>query len=185
MAAQAPLLPAPFRPRLEPGAGLVRVCVLASGRARPNAGEALVRITCARHDDPERTGRAGVELCPVIRSDAAEAYFVLGGLCVFEAQVDWFSREIDKLAAPYNAAAPEDIEFHASEVFSRRAAPWDKLSSAEARGTLKSVLQVVNNSYNTTCLLLARSTREHTQASIRSRWHSKICARDSISFSAA
>ena len=84
--------------------------------------------------------------------NASEAYFVLGGLCVFEAQVDWFSREIDKLAAPYNAAAPEDVEFHASEVFSRRVAPWDKLSSDEARGTLKSVLQVVNNSYNTTCL---------------------------------
>jgi hypothetical protein len=26
----------------------------------------------------------------------AEDYFVLGGLCVYEAQVDWFSRELDK-----------------------------------------------------------------------------------------
>ena len=43
--------------------------------------------------------------------NAAEEYFVLGGVCVFEAQVEWFSREIDKLASPYNAAAPEDIEF--------------------------------------------------------------------------
>lgn len=84
--------------------------------------------------------------------NSAEAYFVLGGICVFEAQVEWFTREIDKLAAPYNAAAPEDVEFHASAVFSRRAAPWDKLSSDEARGTLKSVLQVVNKSYNSTCL---------------------------------
>jgi hypothetical protein len=92
--------------------------------------------------------------------NAAEAYFVLGGVCVFEAQVDWFSRELDKLAAPYNAAAPEDIEFHASEVFSRRVAPWNKLSCDEARGTLKSVLQVVNNSYNTTCLLCLRDREE-------------------------
>ena len=30
--------------------------------------------------------------------NAAEEYFVLGGVCVYEAQVDWFSREIDKLA---------------------------------------------------------------------------------------
>ena len=34
--------------------------------------------------------------------NANEDYFVLGGICVYEAQVDWFSREIDKLAAPYN-----------------------------------------------------------------------------------
>ena len=32
--------------------------------------------------------------------NANEDYFVLGGVCVYEAQVDWFSREIDKLAAP-------------------------------------------------------------------------------------
>lgn len=84
--------------------------------------------------------------------NASEAYFVLGGVCVYEAQVDWFSREIDKLGATHDAVAPEDIEFHASEVFSRRSAPWNKLTANEARGTLKSVLQVVNNSYNTTCL---------------------------------
>jgi hypothetical protein len=84
--------------------------------------------------------------------NASETYFVLGGLCVFEAQVDWFTREVDKLGAEFNAVEPEDIEFHASEIFSRRGAPWNKLSSDEARGTLKSVLQVVNNSYNTTCL---------------------------------
>jgi GTP:adenosylcobinamide-phosphate guanylyltransferase len=47
-------------------------------------------------------------------ANAAENYFVLGGICVFEAQVEWFGREIDKLAAAYNAATPEDIEFHAS-----------------------------------------------------------------------
>ncbi len=82
----------------------------------------------------------------------SESYFVLGGLCVYEAQIDWFSREIDKLGAAHNAASPEDVEFHASEIFSRRAAPWDKLDVHEARGTLKSVLQVVNNSYPTTRL---------------------------------
>ena len=43
----------------------------------------------------------------------AEEYFVLGGVCVFEAQVDWFSRELDKLATPSDQN-PEDVEFHAS-----------------------------------------------------------------------
>lgn len=84
--------------------------------------------------------------------NGSERYFVLGGICVFEAQVEWFSREMDKLASPYNASSPEDIEFHASEVFSRRVEPWKRLTSDEARGTLKSVLQVVNGSYKSTCL---------------------------------
>ena len=31
----------------------------------------------------------------------AERCFVLGGLSIFEAQADWFSRELDKLATSY------------------------------------------------------------------------------------
>ena len=50
-------------------------------------------------DDPGSPGNAAEEYC-------------FGNICVFEAQVEWFSREIDKLAAPYDAAAPEDVEFH-------------------------------------------------------------------------
>lgn len=117
--------------------------------------------------------------------NAAEAYFVLGGVCVFEAQVDWFSREVDKLGTAFNAGSPEDVEFHASEIFSRRVPPWDRLSSDDARGTLKSVLQVVNSSYSTTCLSHAQSIRRHIPTVIPLRWRSKICVRDSICFSAA
>lgn len=85
-------------------------------------------------------------------ANASEDYFVLGGVCVYEAQVEWFSREIDKLAAPYNAAAPEDVEFHASVIFSRREDPWKHLTIDEAGGSLKSLLQVVAGSYKTTRL---------------------------------
>lgn len=81
--------------------------------------------------------------------NAAEDYFVLGGICVYEAQVEWFSRELDKLATPYNAANPEDIEFHASAVFSRREEPWKSMSGDESRGMLKAVLNVARSSYET------------------------------------
>ncbi len=81
-------------------------------------------------------------------ANTTEDYFVLGGVCVFEAQVDWFGRELDKLAAGYGSV-PEDIEFHASEIFSRRTNPWKGLQSDEARGVLKSVLKVVSDSYST------------------------------------
>jgi hypothetical protein len=77
-----------------------------------------------------------------------EDYFVLGGICVFEAQVDWFSRELDKLATTYNNN-PQDVEFHASTMFSRREDPWKNLTVDEARGALKSILQVVASSYGT------------------------------------
>lgn len=72
----------------------------------------------------------------------------MGGVCVYEAQVEWFSRELDKLATPYDKN-PEDVEFHASTIFSRRAAPWKSLSVDEARGLLKSILQVAESSYGT------------------------------------
>jgi hypothetical protein len=80
-----------------------------------------------------------------------EEYFVLGGVCVYEAQVEWFSREMDKLATPYDKN-PEDVEFHASTIFSRREAPWKSLAIDEARGLLKSVLRIAAGSYDTTRL---------------------------------
>ena len=81
-----------------------------------------------------------------------EEYFVLGGICVYEAQADWFSREIDKLAATFDATNPLDVEFHASTIFSRREGPWKALGIEDARGALKAVLQIVRSSYNTTRL---------------------------------
>ena len=41
------------------------------------------------------------------------------------------------------------MEFHASEIFSRRTQPWKRLSREEARGTIKSVLDVLANAYDT------------------------------------
>jgi hypothetical protein len=81
-----------------------------------------------------------------------EQYFVLGGVCVYEAQVEWFGRELDKLASLFNAAEPDAVEFHASAIFSRRESPWRELSGDEARGTLKSVLKLVSESYDSTRL---------------------------------
>ncbi len=79
----------------------------------------------------------------------AEQYFTLGGVCVYEAQIDWFSRELDKLAMPFDPN-PEDIEFHASTIFSRREHPWKALTIDDARGILKSVLRVAACAYDTT-----------------------------------
>jgi hypothetical protein len=78
-----------------------------------------------------------------------EDYLVLGGVSVYEAQADFITRELDKLAQSIDAANPYSIEFHASEIFSRRIAPWNKMSRAEAQGVIKAVLRVLADCYET------------------------------------
>ena len=71
------------------------------------------------------------------------------GVSVFEAQSHWITQELDRLAEDFNPADPHSVEFHASEVFSRRTQPWKGLSIDEARGTIKSVLDVLATAYDT------------------------------------
>ena len=78
-----------------------------------------------------------------------ESYLVLGGVSVFEAQADFITRELDKLAQSIDPANPQSIEFHASEIFSRRETPWNKMSKEEAQGVIKAVLQVLARCYET------------------------------------
>src|SRR5713226_389332 len=78
-----------------------------------------------------------------------EDYFVLGGVSVFEAQVHFLTQELDKLAQGIDAANPHAVEFHASEIFSRRSAPWDRMSKQEAQGVIKAVLHIFAKSYET------------------------------------
>ena len=77
-----------------------------------------------------------------------EQYLVLGGVSVFEAQSHWITIELDKLAASISEN-PHGVEFHASESYARRSAPWKGMKQEEARGTIKSVLQVLARSYDT------------------------------------
>ena len=76
-----------------------------------------------------------------------EQYLVLGGVCVFEAQSSWIARSLDRLEQNIDPANPHGVEFHASETFARRRKPWKGLSQDEARGTIKSVLDVLTNAY--------------------------------------
>ena len=78
-----------------------------------------------------------------------EKYFVLGGLSVFEAQAHWFSEQLDSLAESIDPGSPSNVEFHASEVFSRRSSPWKGMSKEEAQGVIKAVLRIVAESYDT------------------------------------
>ena len=80
--------------------------------------------------------------------NAREAYLVLGGVSVFEAQASWITRQLDDLAEKINPGDPHGVEFHASEIFSRRRQPWKSLNRDEARGVIKSVLEVLADAYD-------------------------------------
>lgn len=85
-------------------------------------------------------------------ANASESYFVLGGISIFEAQAELFTREPDKLAASIDSSNPYGVEFHASGIFSRRTQPWKSMSIDEARGIVKAVLRIVADSYDSTRL---------------------------------
>ncbi|MGC9528610.1 MAG: DUF3800 domain-containing protein [Limnospira sp.] len=77
-----------------------------------------------------------------------EDYFFLAGVSVFEAQANWFTHELDQLAESFDPANPSNVEFHASEIFARRTAPWKSINREEAQGIIKAVLQVLAKSYD-------------------------------------
>lgn len=79
--------------------------------------------------------------------NANEDYLVLGGISVYEAQVYWFTQEMDRLAQSIEPSNPHTVEFHASEIFSRRIPPWNRMTKDEAPGIIKAVLKIVNDSY--------------------------------------
>lgn len=75
-----------------------------------------------------------------------EEYLVLGGICASERQVADLTVQLDELAARHDSANPEGIEFHASEIFSRRIAPWNGFrKKEEAQAVLLDVLKVAAN----------------------------------------
>lgn len=78
-----------------------------------------------------------------------EEYLVLGGLSLFEAQAHWLTQQLDRLAESIDPDQPLSVEFHASEIFSRRTRPWKGMTADEARGVLKAVLRIVRQAYST------------------------------------
>ena len=78
-----------------------------------------------------------------------EDYLVLGGVSVYEAQAYWFTQQLDELAQTIHPSDPYSVEFHASEIFSRRTHPWRGMHRDEATGVIKAVLTVLRDSYDT------------------------------------
>ena len=80
-------------------------------------------------------------------SNRQEKYLVLAGVSVFEAQAHYLATEMDRLARDIDCGNAAATEFHASEIYAGRSAPWSKMGQHERRETIKSVLRILANSY--------------------------------------
>jgi hypothetical protein len=77
----------------------------------------------------------------------SESNLVLAGICVFERHMHWLISELDKIALEINPTNPQAVEFHASEIFSRRTPPWQGMTKETATAVIKRVLTVFQKSY--------------------------------------
>ncbi|MBI3795089.1 MAG: DUF3800 domain-containing protein [Nitrospinae bacterium] len=73
-----------------------------------------------------------------------EKYFVLAGVFVFERQAHFIATEMDKYAETLFPGGGRDVEFHASEIFSGRSAPWNSIKDKNSRiDVIASVLKIL------------------------------------------
>ena len=81
----------------------------------------------------------------------SEEYFVIGGIAVFERQAYGLSKQLDEVVREFEPDKPDDVELHASEVFSGREPPWKSLDRAQRIRVLKQVLEVLGQRTDSTC----------------------------------
>lgn len=77
-----------------------------------------------------------------------EEYVILGGISVHESTAHYVTNKMDSLAESIDPSNPDEVEFHASEIFARRTHPWNGLNKDDARGILKSVLKIFADTYD-------------------------------------
>lgn len=80
-------------------------------------------------------------------SNQDEEYFVLGGVCLPETSIYWHTEKIDAIAKRINQAAPVSIEFHASEIYSGKSAPWNSYKKPDRINIIREVLNTFRDAY--------------------------------------
>lgn len=79
--------------------------------------------------------------------NASEAYLVLGGISVFEAQADYLSQRLEELAVRISPSDPRSVEFHASEIYNGKKEPWSSMNRDDRRSIIRQVLKIFSESY--------------------------------------
>lgn len=71
--------------------------------------------------------------------DPGQKYFVLAGIAVYEREPHWIERDMDDLAAKFDAAAPRSVEFHGSPMRSGQKL-WRRFPVQEREQAIKDCL---------------------------------------------
>ena len=79
--------------------------------------------------------------------NANEAYLVLGGISVYEAQAYHLSQGLEELALQIQPSDPQGLEFHASVIYNGNGEPWKSMPKEERRAVIRQVLKVFADSY--------------------------------------
>ena len=79
--------------------------------------------------------------------DAAQRYFVLGGLSVFERQGYWISQQLDDIAARFNPGDPGSVELHGGPMLKGRGM-WRGLPLADRIQAINDALGVLAKSHS-------------------------------------
>lgn len=83
-----------------------------------------------------------------------DKYVILAGICVFERQVHWLSKELDEAAARLRPADPHSLEFRGQAIWSGKGF-WRSRQKEERRRVLGELLDVVVRSHRTTATFAA------------------------------
>lgn len=74
-------------------------------------------------------------------ADASQRFFVLAGAAVFERAAHWIEKDLDAIAARFNAAQPRSIELHGSPMRGGRD-EWRKVPVPDRVQAIKDALKV-------------------------------------------
>lgn len=80
-------------------------------------------------------------------NDAAQQYFVLAGVCLFERQGFFIANELDQITARFNPADAKTVELHGNPMFTGKKF-WRQFPKGEGVQAMKDALNVLDASHS-------------------------------------
>lgn len=78
-------------------------------------------------------------------SNRDERNFVLAGIIMHETKLYWINKALENIAHELAPGAPQQLEFHASEIYARRRGIWRDKTKDDAIAIIKQVLTTIPN----------------------------------------
>lgn len=85
-------------------------------------------------------------------ADSEQQHLVLAGVCVFERQTYWLAKALDRIAARFDRADPQNVELHGSPMLKGKRR-WRKHDRREREQAVMDALRVFANSHRNNCII--------------------------------